>query len=376
MALTGQLSDMSLAELIEFFSNQRKTGRLKVDYHHGHGVFFFKEGELVDARVGSLSGAEAIYLALTLPNAAFDFSADFEPPRRSIEQSWKHVVLEGLRRLDEGASPRQSDAFGPDWTPSESDLALLIDRIERLDAGDYEEVSKEARRAAAKAAPAGGDGDAPAAQGRRGSAAPLSMTVESAAGGGRRKLYVFGVAACVVLACAVAAVPVARRMGAKSQPPAQPAPARTEAPRPDAPAPQADAPAETQPAEAQPEAVTPQTVDPAVAAAFAARREREARERLQREREQRAEEARRSEQAGKTAEAAAEAEKPAAPVVAGPKVVRVSVSYDENGRVTQASVAGATPGAEVYGATALRVARSRRFPAGKAGGTVISIPVN
>ena len=30
MALTGQLSDMSLAELIEFFCNQRKTGRLKM----------------------------------------------------------------------------------------------------------------------------------------------------------------------------------------------------------------------------------------------------------------------------------------------------------------------------------------------------------
>src|SRR5205085_1955203 len=46
------------------------------------------------------------------------------------------------------------------------------------------------------------------------------------------------------------------------------------------------------------------------------------------------------------------------------------------GRVTQASVAGATPGAEAYGSTAVRVARGKHFPAGKAGTTVVTIPVN
>ena len=61
---------------------------------------------------------------------------------------------------------------------------------------------------------------------------------------------------------------------------------------------------------------------------------------------------------------------------AKPKSVRVSVTYDEAGRVTQASVAGATPGAEAYGSTAVRIARGKRFPAGKAGSTVVTIPVN
>ena len=383
MALTGQLSDMSLAELIEFFCNQRKTGRLKVDYHHGQGVFFIKGGELVDARVGSLSGAEAVYFALTLPNAAFDFSADFEPPRRTIEQSWKQVVLEGLRRLDEGASPRQSDAFGPDWTPTESDLAALMDRIERLDSGDFGGVLQEAPKGEVNAAPSSDDGPAEShAKDEQERAAPLSLMVESAgaSGGGRKKLYVFGALACVVLACAVAAVPVARRMKANRQTQAPAAASQPQATQTNNSAEAANVPAEASaeaaPAEAQPEEVMPQAADPAAAAALAARREREARERLQRERERRAEEARRNEQADKSSEASADASKPAAPVVSGPKVVRVSVSYDENGRVTQASVAGATPGAEAYGSTALRVARGRRFPAGKPGGTVISIPVN
>ncbi len=51
---------------------------------------------------------------------------------------------------------------------------------------------------------------------------------------------------------------------------------------------------------------------------------------------------------------------------AGARDVTVRVTYDENGRVTQAS--GDT--------TALRIARQKRFPAGKAGSATIKIRVN
>jgi len=52
---------------------------------------------------------------------------------------------------------------------------------------------------------------------------------------------------------------------------------------------------------------------------------------------------------------------------AGAKRVTVQVTYDENGRVTQAS--GGDP-------TALRIARQKRFPAGKPGSATITIPIN
>src|SRR2546421_11077928 len=111
MALTGQLNDLSLSELIEFFCNQRKTGRLKVDYALAPGVFFIREGELVDAKIGALNGVEAIYFALTMPSAAFDFSAQVQSSRRTINEPWTRVVLEGLRRIDEGLAPSEQDPF-------------------------------------------------------------------------------------------------------------------------------------------------------------------------------------------------------------------------------------------------------------------------
>jgi hypothetical protein len=352
MALTGQLSDMSLAELIEFFCNQRKTGRLKIDYQRGHSVFFIKDGELVDAKVGALSGVDAVYFSLTLPNAAFDFSPDVHSTRRTINEPWTQVVLEGLRRLDEGRSPTEADAFGS-WSPTDADMVVMLDQVERLGPAQKEAGEKP------EEAPA--DAEAP----------PLPLMVESAngEGGGRRKWMALGVAASVVLVCAVAAIPLSGAFGSKGDAGAAltaPAAQTSEAAAPAAGDAAAETPADT------PEAAPAETANAEAEAAEAARREREERERRERrERERKAEERARNEDADEEV-----VPKPAATPAAGPKSVRVSVSYDENGRVTQASVAGATPGAEAYGSTAVRIARGRRFPAGKAGSTVITIPVN
>jgi hypothetical protein len=364
MALTGQLSDMSLAELIEFFCNQRKTGRLKIDYPRGHSVFFIKDGELVDAKVGQLSGEEAVYFSLTLPNAAFDFSPEVLPTRRTISQSWTQVVLEGLRRLDEGLSPSEADAFGG-WSPSEADVSHMFEQVERLGGG---ESSKESEKKKEAAADEGSESSAP-------DEVPLSLMVDgaSAGGGGKKKWVVMGVGASLVLACAVAAIPLSGRLGSKSA--ASSAPAASQ-PKAELPAPPSGEGATSSPAPEASEAAPAEAAAPDGAAAEEARREareREARER--RERERRAEErAKREDEADAPNPSAATKPAPLAP--SGPKSVRVTVSYDEAGRVTQASVAGSTPGAEAYGGTAVRIARGRRFPAGKAGSTVVTIPVN
>src|SRR5262245_15805425 len=120
MALTGHLSDLSLSELIEFFRNQRKSGRLKVLYPKGAGYFYLQTGSVVDARIGVLHGIDAVFFALTLPNAEFEFSVDVDAKSRTINQPWTQVVLEGLRRLDENIPP--GVAFPPDYVPEPDEL--------------------------------------------------------------------------------------------------------------------------------------------------------------------------------------------------------------------------------------------------------------
>ena len=372
MSLTGQLNDLSLGELIEFFCNQRKTGRLKVDYALAPGVFFVEAGELVDAKVGALNGAEAVYFAMTLPSASFDFSAGVRSSRRTINERWPGVVLEGLRRVDEGLPAAAADAFHGNDSLDGATLDYLDCVGETKPKPAAEEkppagaVAREIDEAFEQAASPAPSSQAASAAQSQDATAPFSLTVESATtSGGSRRKAAFAAVAAVVVVCAVAAVPLSRRYAARNAP----APAvETKADD----VTQPSAPAEAAPAE-NANAVTP---TPDFAAEEAARREREARDREARERARRQKEeaARRAEEEGGDASTSS-TPKPAT-AASGPKTVRVQITYDEAGRVTQAAAVGTSPGAEAYASTAVRVARGRRFPAGKAGTTVVTIPIN
>ncbi|MGI9105032.1 MAG: DUF4388 domain-containing protein [Pyrinomonadaceae bacterium] len=374
MAFTGQMNDLALSELIEFFCNQRKTGRLKVDYPLAPGVFFIKEGDLVDAKFGALNGVEAVFFALTLPSASFDFSAGMQSSRRTISESWASVVLEGLRRLDEGIVPDASKAFATEEEIDEATIEYL-NCIEDANKSLATPVSDDAPEDVLKDVSKGVTKNAVDDSPHDSSPLPLSQTLAATSNGGRGKLVAASVVASVVLICAVAAIPLSKRFKGSSAPVSS-APAATQA---------ADSNAATQgddsadqatpaPTEAAPAAATmPTAADAAAgeAAALAARRAHEARQ----ERARKLLEAKRTEAAQAANDDTATGPSPAAKST-GAKAVRVSITYDEAGRVTQASAVGSSPGAEAYASTAVRVARGRRFPAGKAGSTIVVIPIN
>lgn len=313
MALTGHLSDLSLSELIEFFCNQRKTGQLKVLYPQGPGYFHLQTGSVVDARIGVLRGIDAVYYALTLPNAKFEFGGEGEPTERTINQPWTQVVLEGLRRLDEGIVP--SDAFPPDYQDA-------------TDAGEEKKVDEFV----AVAHLANG---------------PSFLSMMGSDSGGKRKFVIAGAVAVVVIASVAAIGVPAGWYGRAKAPVVQPA---VVASQPEAP-PQVSAPV--------PESVQPNP-QAAEEASQAAKRQHE-KDKEKEKAKAREEKAALSQPGSATPSAVSEAAKP------GAKKITVTVTYDESGRVTQAS--GGDAGA-------IRIARQKRFPAGKAGSATITIPVN
>ncbi|HEY0098985.1 MAG TPA: DUF4388 domain-containing protein [Pyrinomonadaceae bacterium] len=364
MAFTGQLNDLALSELIEFFCNQRKTGRLKVDYALAPGVFFIKDGDLVDAKVGALNGTEAVFFALTLPSASFDFSAGMQSSRRTINDSWASVVLEGLRRIDEGIMPDASQAFASEEEIDEATIEYL----------NCIQSAKEAAPAAATPPPRDAAKDTDAADDSF--PLPMSQTLEATqdSSAGKRKFVVAGVAAALVLACVVAAVPLSKRFARPQASVNSVAPAATQSTNDTATAQGDNSATPTASTDPDAPATDAAATDAAAseAAAFTARREREAR--LERQRKLEAKRDAAAHEASNEATAPEVAAPKPAPV--GAKTVRVSVSYDEAGRVTQTSVVGSSPGAEAYASTAVRVARGRRFPSGKAGSAVVTIPIN
>ena len=309
MALTGHLSDLSLSELLEFFCNQRKSGRLKVLYPQGAGYFYLQAGSVVDARIGVLHGIDAVYYALTLPNAQFEFSADAETVNRTINQPWTQVVLEGLRRLDENIQP--GNAFPPDYVPEPDELGVT---------GNTNGTS-EAHK----------------------SGAPAFFSFGRESTSRRKPLFIGAIAVAILASVAVIGVPAGWYSAKKT---AQPETQTASAPASENN--QTEAQAQPQPSNQEAASATED------AATLAARR--------QREKDKRAREAARAAENSETVATA-----PAETVKPGAKRVVVTVTYDESGRVVQAS--GGDP-------NALRIARQKRFPPGKAGTATISIPIN
>jgi hypothetical protein len=92
IVLTGHLDDRPLPDLIRTLRAQRKSGRLQVEYPDAPGSFFFEDGQLVDAQLGNLRGIEALYAALDMRGASFNFNPLVRPPERSIDRQGQKFV--------------------------------------------------------------------------------------------------------------------------------------------------------------------------------------------------------------------------------------------------------------------------------------------
>lgn len=101
MALVGDLKDLALVDIIQINCVGRNTARLTVNYPTGEGVFFFQDGEVVDARLGNLVGIDAVYKALGMEEGSFRIDAGVTSPTRTIFEQWASILMEGMRLIDE-----------------------------------------------------------------------------------------------------------------------------------------------------------------------------------------------------------------------------------------------------------------------------------
>jgi Domain of unknown function (DUF4388) len=114
VVLTGHLNDYPLSSLIGILRRQRKTGRLLVEYPAAPCSFYFENGELVDAQLNTLTGLQAVYVAMSQPDAAFNFNPLIQPPRRSIDPAAQQVLLESLGCREEKVINIQAAAAAED----------------------------------------------------------------------------------------------------------------------------------------------------------------------------------------------------------------------------------------------------------------------
>jgi response regulator RpfG family c-di-GMP phosphodiesterase len=102
--VSGSLQEMGLPDIVQVLWHGRKSGSLKIHAPEGTGEIHFVEGQVYNALFGKKRGAEAFYAMVTLQAGDFAVDPSFLATQRVIEDSPEGLLLEGMRRMDEGVS--------------------------------------------------------------------------------------------------------------------------------------------------------------------------------------------------------------------------------------------------------------------------------
>jgi hypothetical protein len=101
MALQGSLAEISLPDVIQLVSVSGKTGVFTISGEGADGKIYLKDGQIVDAAAGKLSGDLAVYEMATWRKGQFIFTANVAPERVTVTKSNTSLMMEAARRIDE-----------------------------------------------------------------------------------------------------------------------------------------------------------------------------------------------------------------------------------------------------------------------------------
>jgi response regulator RpfG family c-di-GMP phosphodiesterase len=100
--VSGSLREMGLPDMVQVLFHGRKSGALRIRATNGAGEIHFIDGSVVDAAWADLRGEAAFFAMLKLDDGDFALDPAFKPTSRVIHQSSEALLLEGMRRMDEG----------------------------------------------------------------------------------------------------------------------------------------------------------------------------------------------------------------------------------------------------------------------------------
>jgi CheY-like chemotaxis protein len=102
-AVRGQIDQIGLSSILVVLEMERKTGILLVERPQGTARLFLRKGRIIraDAEEPRLSGAPAVYEALTWNAGSFDFLTGDIGGVDEIQASTTYLLIEGARRVDE-----------------------------------------------------------------------------------------------------------------------------------------------------------------------------------------------------------------------------------------------------------------------------------
>lgn len=99
--IEGNLSQISLIDLLQIFSMNKKDGTITIYSDKGNGFIYLQEGNVINATYEKVEGIKAFYRLLGVRNGKFEFVPHRALTPIRITSSTESLLMEGMRHIDE-----------------------------------------------------------------------------------------------------------------------------------------------------------------------------------------------------------------------------------------------------------------------------------
>jgi CheY-like chemotaxis protein/predicted regulator of Ras-like GTPase activity (Roadblock/LC7/MglB family) len=101
-AVRGSLRDLALTSIISVNCSEHNQAELVIRRQGRVGVIYFDSGTIVHASLEDQEGEGVVYELLSWEDGSFTLRQDVRPPKRTVQTDWTGLLLEGMRRIDDG----------------------------------------------------------------------------------------------------------------------------------------------------------------------------------------------------------------------------------------------------------------------------------
>ena len=101
MSFQGSIQELPVPDIIQLVSVSGKTGMFMLVRGGERGFIFLKNGRIVHAELGGLTGEEAVYALAIWSTGDFQFTPGKEIETVTIDKTNTSLLMEAARRLDE-----------------------------------------------------------------------------------------------------------------------------------------------------------------------------------------------------------------------------------------------------------------------------------
>ncbi len=131
-AVHGNLRDLALTSIVSVNCSEHNQAELVIRRQGRVGTIYFESGGIVHASLDEQEGEQVIYELLSWEDGSFSLKQGVPTPKRTVEAGWTGLLLEGMRRIDDGVADWELDE-GYELSSEEPGMHRMASALKAVD---------------------------------------------------------------------------------------------------------------------------------------------------------------------------------------------------------------------------------------------------